>query len=258
MLPWKVSGRYTHTPCSSDGSPAWKSSHQCSHFPASHTQLASLIHYFVSVSRWVCVLITCSVCSALWKSRRKEARLNLYMLLILDRSVITKYILLAVSASGRYASLSYRHTERLMLHWCHLLFNWFLVSFIIVLFPSITWSSDVCRRCDSVSDWWIRALLALVWFRDSISSLFSRIFPWAVANVFTHTKHTVCCVYGEKHAVKGHAGIGASVPPAVTPPAERAESSSPLPVAGASFFRSPALVSPAGWSTLAAKHTHMR
>ncbi len=54
-----------------------------------------------------------------------------------------------------------------------------------------------------------------------------------------------------------HAGIGASVPPAVTPPAERAESSSPLPVAGALFFLSPALVSPAGWSMLGAKHTHM-
>lgn len=56
--------------------------------------------------------------------------------------------------------------------------------------------------------------------------------------------------------VEEHAGIVASVPPAATPPAERAVSFSPLPVAGASFFRSPALVSPAGWSTLAAKHTH--
>ncbi len=102
---------------------------QCSHFPASHTQLASLIHYFVSVSRWVCVLITCSVCSALWKSRRKEARLNLYMLLILDRSVITKYILLAVSASGRYASLP-TDTQR---DWCYtgatccFIDSWYLV-----------------------------------------------------------------------------------------------------------------------------------
>lgn len=77
-----------------------------------HTQLASLMHYFVSACVCeVCFHVTCSVCSALWKSRRNDTRLNLYMLLILDRSVITKYILLAVSASGRYASLSYRHMD---------------------------------------------------------------------------------------------------------------------------------------------------
>ena len=38
---------------------------------------------------------------ALWKRRRKEARLKRYMLLIFDRSVMTKYILLALSARGR-------------------------------------------------------------------------------------------------------------------------------------------------------------
>lgn len=77
-----------------------------------HTELASVMHYFVSACVCeVCFHVTCSVCSALWKSRRNDTRLNLYMLLILDRSVITKYILLAVSASGRYASLSYRHMD---------------------------------------------------------------------------------------------------------------------------------------------------
>lgn len=41
------------------------------------------------------------LCRALWKRRRKEARLKRYMLLIFDRSVMTKYILLALSARGR-------------------------------------------------------------------------------------------------------------------------------------------------------------
>lgn len=45
--------------------------------------------------------VTFLLCSALWKRRRKEARLKRYMLLIFDRSVMTKYILLALSARGR-------------------------------------------------------------------------------------------------------------------------------------------------------------
>ena len=40
-------------------------------------------------------------CRAFWKRRRNEARLKRYMLLIFDRSVMTKYILLALSARGR-------------------------------------------------------------------------------------------------------------------------------------------------------------
>lgn len=61
----------------------------------------------VSISKeedWVAVLwclFTCLVLRAFWKIRRKAARLNLYMLLILARSLITKYILLPLSASGR-------------------------------------------------------------------------------------------------------------------------------------------------------------
>ena len=42
----------------------------------------------------------------LWNSLRKEARLNLYMLLILARSLITKYKALPFSARGKYIFLS--------------------------------------------------------------------------------------------------------------------------------------------------------
>lgn len=54
-----------------------------------------------------CSLTFC-VWRALWKRCRNAARLKRYMLLILDRSVMTKYILLALSARGRYAFRSYR------------------------------------------------------------------------------------------------------------------------------------------------------
>lgn len=45
-----------------------------------------------------------------------------------------------------------------------------------------TWSSDVCSRRDSVRDSLIVILLALVLFRESKSSLFSKMLPLALAS----------------------------------------------------------------------------
>lgn len=45
-----------------------------------------------------------------------------------------------------------------------------------------TWSSEACRRTDSVSESDIVILLALVLFSESSSSLFSRMFPLALAS----------------------------------------------------------------------------
>lgn len=53
-----------------------------------------------------------------------------------------------------------------------------------------------------------------------------------------------------------HVGSCSSVPLTVTLPAERAESSSPLPAAGVQFSHSLALASHAGWSVPVAAHTH--
>lgn len=109
---------------------------------------------------------------ALWKSLRNEARLNLYMLLILARSLMTKYSRLPFSASGRYVLRS--------------------------------WSSEDWSRTDSVSESFIVILLALVLFRESSSSLFSSMFPLALASSWKikrciYLKRRSCDLEREKH-----------------------------------------------------------
>jgi len=71
--------------------------------------------------------------------------------------------------------------------------SWLAVSFWahIILYHTVlkpnklTVSSEVCSFTDSSSDCTIVTLFCFVWFSESNSSLFSRIFPFALANSCT-------------------------------------------------------------------------
>ena len=82
--------------------------HQCSDWIYSSTVCAVFhVTWELKKRSWLIKVDLASlVPSALWKSLRKAARLNLYMLLILHRSHITKYKRLPFSARGSYAERS--------------------------------------------------------------------------------------------------------------------------------------------------------